>query len=54
MRFLDDIRDSATYKLVQELDRVQEGVPITEYQPVYQQSSTIKNLNRVFAKQGQL
>jgi len=43
-RYLDDIRDSPTYKFVQELEGRSQSKPIGPYE----QSGTIKNLNRYF------
>lgn len=43
-RYLDDIRDSPTYKFVQEL----EGRGSARAVGPYEQSGTIKNLNRYF------
>ena len=50
VRFVEDIRESATYKLIQQIESEGEGSthsggePTVSCEPVYQQSRTIKRL----------
>lgn len=53
-KYIDDIRDSPTYKLVRELDSGITSKNVIRGEGDFEQSSTIKNLNKIFRQEGLL